>query len=486
MATLSDIKRIVVLMLENRSFDSMLGQLRTASEAFNGLSGEESNPLHDQADVSVWTSSATDALAMSTPTPDPGELWTDSNMQLFGLDGRPGYLPPTMNGFVNNYVRQTEQPSTNYSPKSVMHYYSPAQLPVMSLLAQQFAVCDQWFASAPCQTWPNRFFLHTGSAGGYENNSPVHFPYLMNSVFNRLSEVGKPWKIYFHDFPQTLTLTRLWPHVENFRPFKEFLSDAEAGNLPAYSFIEPRYFPDIELPNDQHPPHNVGMGEQLIASVYNAVRSSPQWKETLLIITYDEHGGCYDHAAPPLAIPPDTSNAKPFGFDRYGVRVPALLISPFIKAGTVLRVTPDRCLPHQGPPHPFDHTSVISTLRKCFTLGPPLSNRDAVAPNLESVLNLALPENDGPAAVSALNYAATPGELQDALNAPLNGMQKALHEAAAHLPNIENLQQKESIFREIETHVESLVHGFLPQVPNHQTPADALLFIKQQLKSFGL
>jgi phospholipase C len=485
MANLSDkIEHIVVLMLENRSFDSMLGGLYAKSSAFEGLSGNESNPLSDRPDVQVWCNDATDNASMSVPTPDPGELWIDINMQLFGLGGSPGNDAPLMNGFVNNYVRQTDNPRADYRPESIMHYYTPEQVPVISQLAKQFAVCDQWFASAPCQTWPNRFFLHTGTAGGYENNSPAHFPYLMNTVFNRLNEAGKSWGIYYHDFPQTLTLTNLWPHLAHFHFFDDFKTDAKNGTLPAYSFIEPRYFPDLKLPNDQHPPHNVGMGEELIADVYNAVRSSPNWQKTLLIITYDEHGGCYDHVAPPLAVPPDNSNPQPFGFDRYGVRVPAVLVSPFIAPGTILRAVPDGSVSHDGPPYPFDHTSVIATVRKCFSLGGPLTNRDAVAPDLESVLNLDTADNNGPAAVTPLAYAVSDTELQAALNAPLNGFQKAMHEAATHLPPLSLATNAEAALGAIDDHIENLANGIFATLPDQFTPLTALPFIKSKVAAF--
>ena len=478
------IEHIVVLMLENRSFDSMLGKLYPNDQTFEGLNGNETNPLQDQPDVPVWSNPATDSKSMSIPTPDPGELWVDINMQLFGLNGKPGNQPPPMNGFVNNYVRQNVEPTPNYKPESIMHYYLPDQVPVISQLAKQFAVCDQWFASAPCQTWPNRFFLHTGTAGGYENNSPAHFPYLMNTIFNRLNEKDKPWGIYFHDFPQTLTLTNLWPHLEHFHSFDDFKEDAKNGKLPSYSFIEPRYFPDVKLPNDQHPPHHIGMGEDLIADVYNAVRSAPTWQKTLLIIIYDEHGGCYDHVSPPMAVSPDNTNPQPFGFYRYGVRVPAVLVSPYIKPGTILRGVPDGNIPHNGPPYPFDHTSVLATLRNCFNLGGSLTNRDAIAPDLESVLNLDSPSNDGPATVTPLPYIISDTELQAARNAPLNGLQKAMHEAATHLPPLGHAQDAENVYKNIENHIESLVNGFMAEVPNHKTPAEALPFIKGKLTAF--
>ena len=484
MGTLSDkIEHVVVLMLENRSFDSILGGLYPKSGSFDGLYGTESNPLHGGAPVCVWKNGLLDVKSMSIPDPDPGELWTDINMQLFGLNGRPGNQVPPMSGFVNNYVRQTDRPAASYLQESVMHYYTPEQVPVISTLAKQFAVCDQWFASAPCQTWPNRFFLHCATAGGYENNSPAHFPYLMRTVFNKMSESGKEWKIYFHDFPQTLTLSDLWSHAERFKNFAEFVSDAQKGALPAYSFIEPRYFPDVELPNDQHPPHHVGMGEGLIAQVYNAVRSGSQWEKTLVIVIYDEHGGIYDHVPPPMAVPPDNSKSQPFGFDRYGVRVPAVLVSPYIKPGTILRV-PQGNVPHNGPPYPYDHTSVIATLRKCFNLVGPLTHRDAVAPDLETVLNLEAPSNLGPEKVEPLPYVVSQPELDAALDAPLNDFQRAMHEAAAHLPALGTIQKGQSIFSTIETHFENLVNGILKEVPNHRTPREALPFIKSQLRSF--
>ncbi|WP_347989006.1 alkaline phosphatase family protein [Methylomonas sp. AM2-LC] len=480
------IEHIVVLMLENRSFDSMLGALYPKSAAFNGLTGQETNPVQNAADVQVWNTTGTDIKSMSIPTPDPGELWTDINMQLFGLDAQPGQQLPPMTGFANNYIRQTASPAQDYDAKNIMHYYQPEQVPVLSQLAKQYAVCDQWFASAPCQTWPNRFFVHTGTANGYQNNSPVHFPYLMPTIFNRLNTANHSWGIFFHDFPQSLTLTDLWTHLEHFHFIDEFKTKAEAGELPAYSFIEPRYFPDLELPNDQHPPHHVGLGEKLIAKVYNIVRSAPSWEKTLLIITYDEHGGCYDHAAPPVAIPPDNSNPSPFGFDRYGVRVPAVLISPYISPGTILRVVEEGNLPHEGKTYPFDHTSILATLRNCFHLNTPLTNRDAVAPDVEKVFNLEAPTNNALESIEALAYPIMDDELKTALAAPMNDFQKALHQAAAHLPDLSQLATTESELDKIEQHIQNLSNHLIKNIelPDHKTPSEALPFIKDKLQKF--
>lgn len=238
--------------------------------------------------------------------------------------------------------------------------------------------------------------------------------------------------------PQALTLLRLQSHPDHFHRFDEFLRTAESGALPAYSFIEPHYLDELGvlLPNDQHPPHNVALGDQLIARVYNALRKNEAaWRQTLLIVTYDEHGGCYDHAPPPRAVSPDDCrDPSGFAIDRYGVRVPAVIASPYVEAGSVLRAAPDG-LPHQGPPYPFDHTSIIKTLRLCFDLGAKPTNRDDVAPDLDRALALDQPTNLGPETISALPYAPTEPIIQDALTRrPLNDMQAALHGLAGLLP----------------------------------------------------
>ncbi len=301
--------------------------------------------------------------AMAIPSPDPGKRFDDMNQQLFGLSGQPtAATPPPMNGFVDNYLRQYQAPRSDdyaaspYVARAIMHCYQPEQVPALSSLARAFAVCDQWHASAPNQTWPNRFFVHTGTARGYVNNSPVHFLYAMSTIFfDRLENKGLAWNLFYHDIPQALTLLHLQGHADRFRRFEDFLKMAEAGAHPAYSSIEPRYFAEfgVLLPNDQHPPHNVALGDRLIADVYNALRKNETaWVQTLFIVTYDEHGGRYDHAPPPQAVSPDDyRDESDFAFDRYGVRVPAVIASPYIEAGSVLRSAPNG-LPHQGPPIP--------------------------------------------------------------------------------------------------------------------------------------
>jgi phospholipase C len=338
MASLQKIDHIVVLMLENRSFDSLLGTLYPKSDSFEGLNGTEQNPDANGTPVVVWNSPGTDETTMRIPNPDPGELWTDINMQLFG-------------------------------------------------------------------NFPN-----------------------VPTIFNRLEQAGiDSWKIYFHDIAQAHTLLQLFLLGSHFHIYRQFQADCQTGQLPAYSFIEPQYFADFGHPeNDQHPPSVVTLGEQLIADVYNCLRASKVWRKTLLLITYDEHGGCYDHVAPSAAVPPQPPvPGQTFGFDRYGVRVPAVIVSPYVAPGTVFG---------KSSAVPFDHTAIIATVRKRFGISGTLTARDAQAPDLDSVLTLPRPTNLGPLRLKALPYAPSPATAAVAQTKPLNSMQKALVGLATDLP----------------------------------------------------
>jgi phospholipase C len=470
---MASIDHVVVLMLENRSFDSMLGWLKPGDPNFRGLTGNETNPVAGAgAPVKVWNQAGTDPVTMSIPSPDPGELFSqDMNAQLFGA-GNPATGTPTMDGFVINYMGQAGVAAADAD--AVMHYFTPDQVPVISQLATAFGVSDCWHASAPCQTWPNRFFVHTATAGGYVNNSPVHFPYKMKSVFELLDAKQRDWRIYFHDLPQSATLANIWASgPTNFRRFEaDFVSDAMAGKLPAYSFIEPRYFSSNLLqliPNDEHPPHNVHYGEQLIATIYNAVRNGPNWERTLFVITFDEHGGCYDHVPPPAAAPPGGPTPDGFAFDRYGVRVPAVILSPYIPAGTIVR-------PPDGAAYPFDHTSIIATLREVFELGGPLTGRDAVAPSLVSALSLTEPTNGGPGKIVPPGSAPSVAEVASSVQLPPNDLQAGLCALAAHLPHATT---------DIDGHVAALEQGIVtPVAPIFADVGAAADYVETRMKSF--
>lgn len=422
----AEIQHVVVLMLENRSFDCMLGRLYPGTAAFRGVPEGAFNSF-DGKRYPAWSS--VDMLSPDNaciPTPDPHEAFVHMTQQIYGA-GSSGSGTPTMGGFVSDFAT-----TTTHSPGDIMHGFTPEQLPVLSTLAKSFAVCDDWHASAPNQTWPNRFFVHTGTANGYVNNSPAHFPYTMDTVFNLLSENNCTWGVYFHDMPQVATLAKIWTDLPtHLHGFDDFLADAKKGELPNYSFIEPRYFADPitrDMPSDQHPPHDVRYGERLIARCYDAIRSGPGWLHTLFLIIYDEHGGTYDHVPPPTAVSPDDQHGDGFTFDRYGVRVPAVLISPWIAPGTILR-RPD------SSSYPYDHTSVIATLRTNFGLtGGDLGAREAVAPHVLGVLTLSEPSNGGPDHIPPPLIVPAEVELSNALQLPPNDHQTALAAMALNLP----------------------------------------------------
>jgi len=400
-----------------------------------------------------------------------------------------------MGGFVRNYVNQTipePQRQAPYDPRAIMHGFTPEQVPVTSRLAATFGVAHRWFASSPTQTFPNRFFVHAATADGYVNNVPVpvwdvveRLPYDMPTIFNQLTAhfslhdlwpFDKGWRIYFHDFPISGLLSQLWGHLDHFHGFRRFKEDVEGGHLQPYSFIEPRYFANLEqtlLPNDHHPPHDVTLGEQLIADVYNTLRASRYWTKTLLIVISDEHGGCYDHVPPPPAQAPDDGRSpKPgqygFTFDRYGVRIPALIVSPYVPPGKVE--------PPAASPYPFDHTTVIKTVRERFAPGAsPLTKRDAAAPSLASALATD-PVNLGPEHIPIPPYSPPAEMVQAAAHAPLTDFQRAVLYLAAALPGAD---------RALEF-LAGLRTGFRPErapLP-HQTPAEALPLVKARLKAF--
>ncbi|WP_419759308.1 alkaline phosphatase family protein [Acidisoma sp.] len=425
------IEHVVVLMLENRSFDTMLGWLYPGREDFDGLTGKEANPWHRPSEkvmVPVWSDPGLSRARAAGPDPDPGELFHDMEEQFFGASGMTpdgqGHGPPTMDGFVDNYMRQSRSPDdATPDPAAIMQCHTPTQLPVLSELARSFGVSDRWFASAPCQTWPNRFFVHTGTAGGWVNNDPPHFPYRMPSLFQRMSERDQDWAVYFHDLPNTALLTDIWKRLPtlNFRLYEhEFEQDARNGILPAYTFIEPRYFVSrfrSKVPNDQHPPTNLIHAEQLIADTYNALRQGPKWTKTLFIIVYDEHGGTFDHVPPPAATPPGPPYPEGFTFNRFGARVPAVIISPLIPPGSIIRPPPPadqadvegQATSPEGTP--FDHTSIIKTVQELFDLGPPLTARVAAAPSLLPALSSDAPLNMGPERIVFVPAPPTPDEV---------------------------------------------------------------------------
>jgi phospholipase C len=414
---------LVVLMLENRSFDHMLGRLYHPENAppydkpprgqsFDGIRNDMFNVLGPPPDIlppfppfpqplEVFVSRT---AAYETPDDDlVGHQFPDVQMQVHGLFD----LGPPMGGFVDNRVIQfgTVHPTPDQIG-IVMSGFSPAPYTadkhgpfaatsVLSTLANQFAVCDNWFSSMPGPTLTNRSFLHAGTSNGWVSNNNDWNQNTNPTIINAmLTGIGpESAKIYYGYGPgyhgpdglpclTSLIHPTIPPSVFTSNTIESFCFAAARGTLPNYAFIEPQII-DYDTgnpPDDQHPPRDIRLGEHLISAIYQAVRNGPLWNRTLLVVTYDEHGGFFDHCVPPAATPPDPTHPigeDGFRFDRFGVRVPAVLISPLIEAGTVFRAD-----------QPVDHTSVIKTLCNRWNL-PSLTQRDANAPDLSPVLGTA-------------------------------------------------------------------------------------------------
>jgi phospholipase C len=397
---LGSIEHVVVLVLENRSFDHMLGFLYADSgnvspatkQPFEGLTGKESNADATGASIPVSALAATTPNVYFTPGADPGEGFVATNEQLFGVASPPAGTEATNGGFVTDFAEtlkgiDAHRPIISGTTASdIMEVFTPELLPVLSGLARGFAVCDHWYSSVPTETFPNRAFLCAATSQGHMDDSTSK--YTSQSIFGLLSAHNLAWSIYGYTSPP---LTRLnFPDTtdapeSHFGVFHDFQAAATAGTLGACTFLEPSWG---SSGNSQHPNYDVALGEQLIHDVYYALRNGSAWNQTLLIITYDEHGGCYDHVAPPTgAVPPD-SCAGEFGFDftRFGVRVPTVLVSPLIAAGTVFR--PSGTVP-------LDHTSILKTVETRWGLTL-LTARDAAAPDIGDVLTLSQPRTDDP------------------------------------------------------------------------------------------
>ncbi|HEY2654450.1 MAG TPA: alkaline phosphatase family protein [Solirubrobacteraceae bacterium] len=402
---LQSVDHIVVLMLENRSFDHMLGYLSLPAAVggagrsdIDGLKGPEENVNH--CDGSSYAIHHLDRTRLSGETEDPDHSANSVDEQVSGDCG----------GFVGNYARisagrAAKAGDPDPDPGLVMGYYDGNDLPVYDRLASEYCVVDRWFSSVPGATWPNRLYSLTGQAAGSRDD--ISPPIYSLPAFPRyLDQFGVEWCWYSFD-PGTLRAIdpayRLSQHHrfafvdsrklstkeraagELTEEGPSFLDDVATGRLPAVSWIDPR-FKDLRVlgpdSNDDHPPSDVLAGQDLVLTLYHALSSAPTWSKTLFAITYDEHGGFYDHVTPPAA-PDDHPD-----FRRLGVRVPALLISPLVKRGSSSTAL-------LGPDFRFDHTSLIKTIltRFCNRDGriPSMGARTAAANHLGHLLDDAGP-----------------------------------------------------------------------------------------------
>lgn len=453
---MDQIDHVVVVMMENRSFDNLLGWLYAdtdnhpphtippqADPCYAGLvTNTYSNTLPDNEAQPVYAKKSTSGWPphdepLLVPTPDPGEAFEHITRQIFGAEKPAPDAKANMSGFLQDYATIADPNVAG----QIMECYSPDQAPVINGLARHFAVCDHWFASVPCQTWPNRGFVHCGSSAGRINNGD-YVPYDVKTIFNVLYDQGISWGV-FSDTIYTPALARvqfsqLWAFSEQFQAFSAFQKRCRApanapaaAKLPAYSFVEPRFmlewtFNKTYYANDYHCSHNIAFGEAFLAKVYAAVQHSPYRDKILLLISFDEHGGCYDHVPPPSnAAPPEpnpVSAEGDFHFDRFGVRVPTIVISSYVEPGTVFRAAEGEA--------PYDHASILATLRDWKKLDqdpahPFLpSPRIAAAPTLQRVLTRseANKNTEWPTLIRSRRVKTERG----ILNRPINDLQMSL------------------------------------------------------------
>lgn len=424
------ITNIFVLMLENRSFDHMLGFSGISGKdaetgqptKINGLTGKESNSYRGQT---YQVSQPAD----ETMPVDPGHEFLDVLEELCGstasyMAGGP-YPPINNSGFVSDYAfsHTSDEGNAPGNYGEIMKCFSPKQLPVLNALAKSFAVCDNWHASIPGPTWPNRLFALGASSAGLDHSPSSDEMFLWEaadglafpngSIFDLLNKSfpTNPWRIYSGDnFPIVAALKGIT--LFDFYRYEEFAAAVAKPSYPwRYTWIEPNYGNMVSGTfrggNSQHPLDGVTPGEKLIKDTYEAIRKSPHWPSSLLIVTWDEHGGFFDHAVPPASVAPGDTQPKSkynqygFTFEKYGVRVPAVVVSPFI---------PSNIVDHRV----YDHSSIPKTIEAVFGL-PPLTARDREANSVVPLLSLSVPRIDAPTELPA---PATPAAVYTAQQVP--------------------------------------------------------------------
>ncbi len=379
---------IVVVMMENHSFDNLLGALpRSGQPKARGLHFDSAgNARNHNPDLE---GKPVRAFPFATTAQDHGvsQSWNATHEQIDG-------------GKMDGFIRST-------GSTQAMGYWTEDVLPFAYSFARGFTLANRWFCSAPCQTYPNRRFLMAGTAYGdvsTDSESLKDPPPPNGTIFDRLQTYGISWRNYFTDLPQTgIIPSIIEKYPANLAQIAQFYLDCAAGTLPSVSFVDPEFgviseigAPLTKVPGleelgaklettggDEEAPQDLSYGENWAYEVVSAVLNSPAWPRTLLIYTYDEHGGYYDHVKPPAAIAPDSIPPSigpedfPGGYDLYGPRVPGIVASPYSKPNAVTNVL-------------HDHTSVLATIEAKWNL-PALTYRDANARTVADFLDLKSP-----------------------------------------------------------------------------------------------
>lgn len=511
---LDSFDHVVVLMLENRSFDNLLGYLYTEDEIPPGKQFEGLNRFHDALPVPPWAKDHEQHPSIAPyaaknyhqPFPDPGEVYQHVNTQIFnyidpdncGVSAAkmvPPYnipqQPPAklMQGFIKDYVNTlnalTGKHGKHFNDPDfdmysvIMQCFKPTQVNVLTTLAKQFAVFDHWHCSVPSQTWCNRAFWHAATSGGKVVNptdcggiwqdikamvSWVKHVWSQPTLFDRLNDNNISHAVYIEDLFSLTELVNGFKHdniIKNGTQLQAFKDDLNNGNLPQYAFLEPKF---IGQHNDQHPssadaglldddgPTHAGtvlLGEQLIWDVYTTIFTSQYKDNTLLIITHDEHGGCFDHVVPPT-LPKELwqpGGQKGFNFDRLGVRVPMVMVSAYLQPNTIINET-------------FEHSSFIKTMCEKWNLDS-LTPRDQFARSFADIFSSTKRDHFPP-----IKEPVIPAESdQDYAADELNDLQKSILLGAHYLcqakqgkHTLSDLPQEIHTVGQAITHLQSLKH----------------------------
>ena len=499
LAPYSPITNVFVVMLENHSFDNMF--------AMSGIPGIIAATTSDSNSYDGVTYNVADGAPVAMPT-DPGHEFLDVVEQLAGEGAEyPSGGPyPAINnsGFAANYATSTTEgpaPPSQDIGDIMACFGTQNQLSVFYQLATQFAVCDQWFSAMPGPTWPNRFFVHGASSSGLDHSPSTAqmgewevdgFEYPNGSIFQALGNASINYRFYndfntslgssyglslFSDDPQNGSIAGGVPQasslqgvsVLDFNSLSHFATDLQGPYPYTYTFIEPHYGDvtsgSYEGGSSQHPMDDVYGGQNLVQTVYEAIRNSPYWENSLLIITFDEHGGFYDSVAPGQATAPGDNpdygyNEYGFNFEQYGVRVPAIIVSPRVAAGTVDHTV-------------YDHSSVLATLESLYGVHA-LTQRDAAASNVTHLLGQAAPRADCPTKLShpmrrlkAARRPLPPEELAAIDQQPLPG--------SGNLPGVLSILLKTEI--ELSSRSPAAIAGLIAKVRGIKTRGEARAYI---------
>jgi len=354
------VEHVLVMMMENRSFDHYFQKLPEYGQPEVEVAPSDfSNPDKDGKAVPIFH--------------DKSYCFVDTNHGWAGSHQE--YDDGKMDGFWAANDQSHELPVHGtldmLSGTRALGYYDESDLPFYYWLASEYAIADHYHASLLGPTFPNRMYLYAASSFGYTYNSIADAP---NTLVDYLEERQVDWKIYATGTPGMgiFLKTHLKYAPDHLKSIDDYFADAAAGTLPQFAFVDPNIGREGPLNDDEHPPNIAQIGQKLVARVIDSLMKSPEWRRSALFLTYDEHGGLFDHVIPPPACPPDDiapkqKNGQPAegAFDRLGIRVPMMLVSPYAKK-------------HFVSHRVYDHTSIVRFVEAKFVL-PALSNRDANA-----------------------------------------------------------------------------------------------------------